>query len=150
MVLQGQVKYFSYCITSYWTWQCGDLTIRNFSPISPKTLWTRGHVKLHDKLKTFHLHYLSTIPMATKPTYNELPSIQLHGSLIAWFGDFSYIICRFKRKYLSHHQLLAGCLLLVRQCSMKSISSLCLSFCLSITKFSQVLIISFFWYCTWW
>ena len=43
-----------------------------------------------------------------------------------------------------------GRLTSVGQRPIKSLSLACLSVCPSVTKFSQDLIISFLWYCTWW
>ena len=55
------------------------LTIRSFNLLSHTTLWTQGHVRSCDKVKTFYLHYHNTY--VTKPgrvvTYNkELLSIK--------------------------------------------------------------------------
>ena len=43
---------------------CSKLTIKTpedvINPLSHTTLWTRGHVRSGDKLKTFYLHYHNT------------------------------------------------------------------------------------------
>ena len=75
MVLQGHVKHFSCSITTatrsmlpqgLWPLNLAKwwLNRRKFNTLSPKTFWTRGHVKSCDKLKAFYLHTL--IPMTTK------------------------------------------------------------------------------------
>ena len=60
----------------------------------------------------------------------------------------SFLDLQLFTKYL--RQTLDRHLTLVRQCPMKSMSSVCLYVCPSVTKFSEYWIISFSWYCKWW
>ena len=70
-----------------------SLSIRSFHLQSYAIIWTRGHVKLRDKLKT--LSPFSQCLRPPKPgrvaTFNEeLPSIKSGDSLIAWSYKITY------------------------------------------------------------
>ena len=112
VVLQGHVKCFSYFIAAtqgLWSLNLARwwLAIRNFNPLSHTTLWTRSHVRLHDILKAFYLHYHNT--HGHQITCNEeLPPIKSHDHLITWFSDsgFSNTICGFRTQTPKSHRLL--------------------------------------------
>ena len=65
VVLQVHVKYFSCFITTVTRTMATKLVkwylaLRNFNPLSHTSLWTCGHVRLLNKLKTIYLYYYNT------------------------------------------------------------------------------------------
>ena len=77
------------------------LTTKSFNPLSRKILWTCGHVKLRDKLKTFYLHYHNTFGHQTWQggyLQGEASFHKSNNTLITCSSnfDFSYTICRFR------------------------------------------------------